>query len=130
MSDQLRPPAGLNARYRAQWHRFHRLYEFGPDAEAQLQVLLEACQRRDHFRQQVRAEGNMIVGRYTVAGAPVMRAHPLLPEIRGTEANILRAARELGLDLAEADAPARRNPTRTAPRPTLLTAVQGGDESW
>lgn len=70
-------------------------------------LLVEACfalQRADSAREQVARDGQTLLDERTGR----VYAHPMVVAERDARALFLRATRELGLDLAEPEGPARR----------------------
>ena len=97
------PPAHLAADGRALWRSVVGAFEL---ESHHLAVLAAGCEALDRTRQAqaaITADGAYVVGRFG------MKAHPALAVERDSRLAMIRALRELGLDL---EAPASRPPTR------------------
>lgn len=101
-----RPPTAprhLSESSRAFWRSVVAEFELETHHLAILQAACEARDRMDEARAAIDTDGAYITGRFG------MKAHPALAVERDSRTAMLRALRELGLDL---EAPASRPPTR------------------
>jgi P27 family predicted phage terminase small subunit len=98
-------PRHLQAAGRDLWRRVAGAYALEPHHEAILQAAAEAADRIAEARAAIEADGAYVEGRFG------KKAHPGLSVERDSRIAMLRAIRELGLDLIEASRP----PTRWRP---------------
>lgn len=99
-------PRHLSEPSRAFWRSVVADFELEVHHLAILQAACEARDRMDEARARIDADGPYTEGRFG------MRAHPAIAVERDSRTAMLRAVRELGLDL---EAPASRPPTRWRP---------------
>ncbi len=105
MNKRLPPaPAHLTADGRHLWREVVAAYVLEPHHLAILAAACEAVDRQSEARARIAADGPYIEGRYG------MRAHPAIAVERDSRLALLRAVRELGLDLETP--PTSRPPTR------------------
>lgn len=97
-------PRHLSTESRRLWRSVVATYELEPRHQAVLTAALEARDRMYEARAQVERDGITVEGRYG------LRAHPAVAIERDSRIAMLRALRELGLDLEEP--PSSRPPTR------------------
>lgn len=95
------PPAHLSRAARAMWRRIVADYELEEHHRAILAAALEARDRMYQARDAIAADGAYVEGRF----GP--KAHPAIAVERDSRLAMLRALRELGLDL---EAPASPRP--------------------
>ncbi len=92
-----RPPAHLKAAGRALWTGIQRGYDLGETH--QQAILAAACEAAD--RQVEAREAITRDGAYVDGGRYGMKAHPALAVERDARLAMIRALRELGLDLVK-----------------------------
>lgn len=95
------PPSHLQGPSRAFWRSVLAGYELEPHHLAVLQAGCEAMDRMNEARAAIERDGAYITGRFG------MKAHPALAVERDSRTAMLRAIRELGLDLEAPTAPTR-----------------------
>jgi phage terminase small subunit len=98
-------PSDLSAASRAIWREVHAGWQLDASARVLLTAALRAADRASHARELVAAEGLVVM-----AGKST-KAHPAIAVLRDAETTMLRAWRQLGLDVA-APGPMGRPPGR------------------
>ncbi len=94
-SDKPRAPAHLSAEAKKWWNAIVAEYCFEtPDSTMTLQVVMECFDRANAARELLRKEGIVIRDRF---GVP--KAHPATVVERDSRMSMLRALRQLGLDI-------------------------------
>ena len=88
------PPAQLSAASRATWAQIHQGWTLDDSARELLVVYLDARDRKIAGQALIAAEGMV------VATAKGTKVHPAVAVVRDAETCMLRAWRQLGLDVA------------------------------
>src|SRR5438034_1893169 len=89
-----KPPGGLSTMSRGLWSRMHRGWQLDDSARVLLTVALRAHDRAEEARAIIARDGMVI------KAAKGTRAHPAVAVLRDAETSLLRAWRQLGLDVA------------------------------
>lgn len=108
-----KPPRHLSAASKAWWRQIVADFELAPWQLRTLTSAAEAFDRATQAREQVDADGLMVVDRFNQP-----KPHPLLPVERDNRTAYLRATRELAL---EVDGPAS---SPVSARPPRIRAVR------